>query len=505
VIEFSRRTLAALLEDRRPADGEFLHIDGAWCSWDELCERATDAARRLASLDVGQGDVVCQLSGNTLAHVVTTFAVAKLGAIECPVNTGLRGPSLRHVLSHSGARVFVADAEFAELIEGVRDALAPGATVVLRGDTAFSAGVLHEDELRPADLPAVTVRPGDPATIMYTSGTTGPAKGVVLPHHFPFATAAVKSGAWGLTDEDVLFTPLPLYHSNARYSTLLTAAIAGSRAVVVERFSASRFWDQVRASGATEIGTVGTVAAILLERPPSPVDRDHRVRMMHGAGALTLPRRRAFEDRFGIRLVTGFAMTETSHFATTSPDDPLRAAGAGRPVPEFKVAILDEDDHQLPAGATGEIAVRPEVPFGMFLGYHREPEATLEAMRNLWFHTGDLGRIDREGVLHWSDRKKDAIRRRGEMISSQEVEAVAQGFPGVAAVAAVGMPGALGEEEVVLFLRRDPAVPLDVDALAAHCTATLPRFAIPSRYTLVDSFPLTETMKVDKKRLRASA
>jgi crotonobetaine/carnitine-CoA ligase len=223
--------------------------------------------------------------------------------------------------------------------------------------------------------------------------------------------------------------------------------------------------------------------------------------MMHGAGALTLDRRRAFEERFGIALVAGFAMTETSHFSTTAPDDPLRAAGSGRPVPSFRVAILDDDDRELPVGETGEIAVRPEVPFSLFLGYHRQPEATLDALRNQWFHTGDLGRLDADGILHWSDRKKDAIRRRGEMISSQDVEAAVLGFPGVLAAAAVGMPGELGEEEVALFLRAEPD--LDLDALAAHCTATLPRFAVPSRYTLVESFPLTETMKVDKKRLRA--
>ncbi|HEX6026916.1 MAG TPA: AMP-binding protein [Solirubrobacter sp.] len=485
---FARRTLVALLEDRRPADAPFLEIAGERCSWADLRERATDFSRRLASLGVGRGDVVCQLAGNTLDHVVTTFAVARLGAIECPVNTGLQGPSLRHVLNHSGAKVILVEAPFAEQVEAVRDGL--DAVIVARGE-----------KLPAVDAPTADVRPGDPATIMYTSGTTGPAKGVVLPHHFAFATAAVKASAWGLTADDVLFTPLPLFHSNARYSTLLTAAIVGARAVVVERFSASRFWDQVRDSGATEIGTVGTVPAILLERPPSPRDRDHRVRMMHGAGALAPARRREFEERFGIALVTGFAMTETSHFATGSPDDPLRAAGSGRPVPGFQVAILDDDDHVLPAGETGEIAVRPNVPFSMFLGYHRQPEATLEAMRNQWFHTGDLGRIDAEGILHWSDRKKDAIRRRGEMISSQDVEAAVQGFPGVAAVAAVGIPGELGEEEVALFLRAEPG--LDLDALAAHCAATLPRFAVPSRYEIVDEFPLTETMKVDKKRLRA--
>lgn len=498
-IPLARRTLPALLEDRPDPGAEFLRIEGRACSWAELAERAEAQAGRLASLGVARGAVVCQLAGNTLEHVVTTFAVARLGAIECPVNTALKGPSLRHVLAHSGAAVVIAEAAFAARVEEAVADLDPAPAVVVRGG---GPGTRREEDLGASPLPAVTVGPADPATIMYTSGTTGPAKGVVLPHHFAFATAATKAAAWGLTADDVLFTPLPLFHSNARYSTLLTAAIAGGRAAVVERFSASRFWDQVRASGATEVGTVGTVAAILLEREPSDGDRDHAVRMMHGAGALPLPRRSDFEERFAVRLVTGFAMTETSHFATTSPDDPARYAGAGRPVPGFRVEILGQHDEVLPRGRIGEIAVRPELPYAMFLGYHRQPEATAEAFRNLWFHTGDLGHLEDDGVLHWSDRKKDAIRRRGEMVSSQDVEAAVAGFSGVAAAAAVGVPGALGEEEVQLFLRGEA---IDLEALAEHCRRTLPDFAVPSRFEVVDEFPLTETHKVDKKRLRAAA
>ena len=337
---------------------------------------------------------------------------------------------------------------------------------------------------------------------MYTSGTTGPAKGVVLPHHFAFSAAAVKVGIWGLGQDDVLFSPLPLYHSNARYSTLLTACILDARAVIVERFSASRFWQQVVDAGATEVGTVGTVAPILLERPPDPLERQHRVRMMHGAGALTLPQREAFEERFGLRLVTGFAMTETSHFSTTSPDDAGRYRGAGRPVPGFTVSVLDDHDTPVEVGAVGEIAVRPEMPFAMFTGYHNNPSATAEAFANLWFHTGDYGSLDEDGFLRWVDRKKDAIRHKGEMIASRDVEAAAVSFPGVVEAAAIGVPADLGEEDVKLFVRPESGAIIALPGLLRHCTDVLPDFAVPRYFVVLDELPRTSTHKVDKRALR---
>jgi crotonobetaine/carnitine-CoA ligase len=493
-----------------PREPPFLEIEGRSLSWREIESNAAATAGRLASLGIGRGDIVCQMAGNTLGHVATVFALARLGAIECPVNTALRGEPLRHVLAHSGAVAVIVEAAQLERVEEAVAALRDGPRVIARGvdppaKLARTHGAVREEELDHRDTPTAQVSPSDPATIMYTSGTTGPAKGVVLPHHFAFSAAAVKIGTWGLSSDDVFFTPLPLFHSNARYSTLLTAAIVGGRAVVVDRFSASRFWEQVRACGATEVGTVGTVAPILLERPPSPGDRLHQVRMIHGAGALPVDARTRFEERFGVRLVTGFAMTETSHFATTAPDDSSRHAASGRPVKPFQVAILGDDDSPLPPGAVGEIAVRAEAPLAMFTAYHRQPDATQEAFRNHWFHTGDIGYLDEDGLLHWVDRKKDAIRRRGEMISSRDVEAAALAFTTVGDAAAIGVPGELGEEEVELVVRARDGETIDLKALAEHCRRELPDFAVPRFYAIVDDLPRTSTHKIDKKQLRAAA
>lgn len=510
-IPFSQRTIASLLRGRAAdtPDHPVVEVDGELLTWAALEHRSRVLAAGLASAGVERGDVVCQMAGNTAGHVVAAFAVARLGAVECPLNTGLRGEPLRHVLGHSGARALLVETAYLERVEPELARLDGVPLVVVRGTGVVDAPgrtVLAETELSGAgELCEPEIRPQDAATIIYTSGTTGPAKGVVLPHHFAFTAAAVKIGSWGLGASDVLFSPLPLFHANARYSTLLTACVLNARAVVVERFSATRFWDQVRKARATEVGTVGTIAPILLERPEHPRDRDHEVRMVHGAGALDPAKREVFERRFGVRLVTGFSMTETSHFSTTSPDDPGRHRAAGRPVAGFAVAILDDQDQSLPPGQVGEIAVRPEMPFSMLLGYHRDPQATVEAFRNLWFHTGDLGLLDQDGYLHWVDRRKDAIRRKGEMVSSRDVEVAALRFPGVVEAAAIGVPGELGEEEVALLVRCKDGDSVQLDELLRHCQAALPDFAVPRYLRTVESFPRTATHKIDKRALREAS
>ena len=505
-IPWAERTLARLVQPRpgRDPDRVAVEVAGTALSWRDLNERSATLAAGLAAIGIRRGDVVHQVAGNTPGHVIRIFALARLGAIECPVNVALRGEPLRHVLTHSQAKAMMVEPAY---LDRVGDALPPGQgadLVVVPGGVADLPGrrVLAEEDLPPGPAGDTVVSPSDPATLLYTSGTTGRAKGVLHAHHFAFATAAVKIGVWGLSPEDVLFSPLPLFHANARYSTLLTACVLGARAVVVERFSASRFWDQVRATGATEVGTVGTVAPILLERPEHPDDRNHRVRMLHGAGALPPERRAEFERRFGVRVVTGFSMTETSHVATTSPEDPGRYRGAGRPVPGFRIAILDDNDRALPPGEVGEIAIRPQLPYAMLLGYHRDEPATLAAFRNLWFHTGDLGRLDSDGYLHWTDRRKDTIRRRGEMISSADVEAAASAHAAVAAAAAIAVPGDLGEDEVLLVVTARDGARIDPRALLAHCRVSLPDFAVPRYYRVVAELPRNATHKVDKAELR---
>ena len=483
-----------------------LDFDGKLWTWAELIAAAESLAGGLVAAGVEAGEVVGHMSPNHPEAVVTMLALLRIGAVECPVNAGLRGQQLAHVLDHSGASVLIVDGSLADRVAAQLPS-APGVnTVVLRGGGQAPEGValVGYDELRGSSEPPPfrTPSPGDPMNIIYTSGTTGPAKGAVLPQAFPIEQARIKIEQWGLTADDVLFSALPLYHVNARFSTLGTALVVDGRAALVSRFSAGTFWDKVRAAGATEVGVVGAVSSILLRQEPGPADRDHNVRMMHGAAGIPMDRRAGFEERFGLRLVTGFAMTETGHFSTTSPDDPMRYQASGRPVPQYEVAVVDVDDAEVPPGTVGELVVRPRVPGVMMTGYHRQPEATQAAFRNGWFHTGDLATIEADGYIRWVDRIADAIRRRGEMISSTEVERAVCAFDGIAECAAVGVPSELGEEDVKLVVVPEPGKTIDPAALQRHCQATLPDFCQPRYLEILDELPKTATHKVNKPQLR---
>ena len=484
-----------------------LDFDGGLWTWAELIEAAETLAGGLAAAGVAPGEVVCHMSPNHPEAVVTMLALLRLGAVECPVNAGLRGQQLGHVLDHSGAKLLIVDGS---LTDRVAEQLpsAPGVqTVVLRGEGQAPEGVklVDYDEPRSSGSqppPFRPPRPGDPMNIIYTSGTTGPAKGAVLPQAFGIEQARIKIEQWGLTADDVMFSALPLYHVNARFSSLGTALVVDGRAALVSRFSARTFWDQVRRSGATEVGVVGAVSSILLRQEPGPADRDHKVRMMHGAAGIPMERRADFEERFGLRLVTGFAMTETGHFSTTSPDDPMRYRASGRPVPQYEAAVVDADDNGLPPGSVGELVVRPRVPGVMMTGYHRQPDATLAAFRNLWFHTGDLATIEADGYIRWVDRAADAIRRRGEMISSTEVERAVCEFDGIAECAAVGVPSELGEWDVKLVMVAEKGSSVDPAKLVIHCQAALPDFCQPRYLEILDELPKGATHKVNKHQLR---
>ena len=492
--------------DEHP-DRVVLDFDGGLWNWAELIEAAEALAGGLAAAGVEAGEVVGHMSPNLPEAVVTMLALLRLGAVECPVNAGLRGAQLAHVLDHSGARLLIVDGSLADRVAEQLPS-APGVqTVVLRGGGEAPEGVrlVDYEELRRSGSRPPPFRPprsGDPMNIIYTSGTTGPAKGAVLPQAFPIQQARIKIEQWGLTVDDVMFSALPLYHVNARFSTLGTALVVDGRAALVSRFSASTFWGQVRRSGATEVGVVGAVSSILLRQEPGLADRDHRVRMMHGAAGIPMDRRADFEERFGLRLVTGFAMTETGHFSTTSPEDSMRYRASGRPVPQYEAAVVDADDNEVPPGTVGELVVRPRVPGVMMTGYHRQPEATLAAFRNLWFHTGDLATISSDGYIRWIDRAADAIRRRGEMISSTEVEKAVCELDGIVECAAVGVPSELGEWDVKLVVVAEPGQVVDPAALQRHCQTTLPDFCQPRYLEILEELPKGATHKVNKHQLR---
>ena len=491
--------------------------DGQSFTFHSLDAWTDDLAGSLAALGVSEGDRVLGLIGNRAESIGMLFATAKLGAVWVPVNTGLRGAFLQHQLHNAEPRVVVLEDRLApNLQEVAAGPVAPEALVIV-GDAATptpaslgAARRLTFSELRalraPADLALATPMPGDVAMIMYTSGTTGPSKGVLVPHGHAYLAGLGLAEATALTAADRYFVCMPLFHANALLMQFVGSLIAGAEVVVTERFRATSWLEEVRAAEATITNGLGVIPEFIFRQPPTGRDRDHRLRLMI-AVPIAPEWGPAFEERFGVPFMQGFGMTECNIVAYTRPGDELVPGCAGYPLADwFEVAIVDPDrDTLLPPEQTGEIVVRPKVPGCVMAGYFRMPEKTVEAWRNFWFHTGDAGRFDAAGRLHYVDRIKDCIRRRGENISSFEIEQVLNAHPAVAESAVVGIKvvGAGGEDEVKAYVV--PAVGSAVDpvALLDWCGPRMPHFAVPRFVEIVTGeLAKTPTGKLQKAPLR---
>lgn len=481
-------------------------------------ERQSDAvAGALAALGVGPGDRVLALATNSEAFVVAMIATHKRRAIFTPVNTELKGTFLAHQVRNSEPKVAIVDAELLGAfdlvdLEGMAvphlivigpvptvlpDVLAGAATTTWDAFVAGAAG----------DQAAVlTAEFSDVCTIMYTSGTTGPSKGVLLPQAHCVLFAKGSADAVGLVEGvDHYFVCMPFFHANALFMQVYACLWAGVGATVVKRFSVSSWLDAVIACGATATNALGVMPEFIFRSPASEHDRSHRLtRVM--AVPIAEEWGAAFEARFGVRLVQGFGMTEVNMVAYSDPADPVIPGCAGRVLEEFfDVIVADpETDVAVPVGETGEILVRPRKPFCFNVGYYRMEDRTVEAWRNLWFHTGDAGRFDAEGRLYFIDRLKDRIRRRGENISSYEIEQVVNTYPGVVESAAVGVKvaGAGGEEEVKVCVVVEAGVPLEPVALLDYCAARMPRYAVPRFVEVVSELDKTPSGKVRKSAMR---
>ena len=478
----------------------------------------TDAlAGSLAALGVRVGDRVLGLVGNRAESIGMLFATVKLGAVWVPVNTGLRGAFLQHQLHNAEPRVVVLEDRLAaNLRDVVAGPVAPEALVIV-GDPVTptpaclaTARRLMFPELRalraPADLELVTPSPGDVTMIMYTSGTTGPSKGVLIPHGHCYLAGLGLAEATALTAADRYFVCMPLFHANALLMQFVGSLIAGAQVVVTERFRATSWLEEVRAAEATITNGLGVIPEFIFRQPPTGRDRDHRLRLMM-AVPIAPEWGAAFEKRFGVPFMQGFGMTECNIVAYTGPGDDLVPGCAGYPLADwFEVGIADpHTDAPLPAGQTGEIVVRPKLPGCVMAGYFRMPEKTVEAWRNLWFHTGDAGRFDDLGRLHYVDRIKDCIRRRGENISSFEIEQVLNAHPAVAESAVVGIKvaGAGGEDEVKAYVVPAAGAPVDPVALLDWCAPRMPHFAVPRFVEVVTGeLAKTPTGKLQKTPLR---
>jgi crotonobetaine/carnitine-CoA ligase len=517
---WSEWTLVHLIRRQAAAHGNrpFVRFEDGQAFTFRSLDRWSDAlAGSLAALGVRAGDRVLGLIGNRAEAIGMLFAVVKLGAIWVPLNTGLRGAFLQHQLHNAEPRVVVVEDRLAQNLSGVAAGPVPPETMIIVGDPATPAPACLGGARRlafpdlhalpaPGDAALASPSPGDIAMIMYTSGTTGPAKGVLMPHGHCYLFGLGTAESIRLTPDDRYFICMPLFHANALLMQFLGSLIAGTEVVVSERFRATSWLAEVRESRATVTNGLGVIPEFIFRQPPTDRDRDHRLRVMM-AIPIAAEWGAAFEARFGVPFLQGFGMTECNIPAYSRLGEPLEPGCAGHLLDEwFDVRIVDPDtDQALPAGELGEIVVRPRVPGCFMAGYFRMPERTVEAWRNLWFHTGDAGRLDARGRLHYVDRLRDRIRRRGENISSFEVEQVLNAHPAVAESAVVGIKvaGAGGEDEVKACIVPAAGQTVDPVELLDWCVPRMPYFAVPRFIEIVaGELAKTPTGKVQKTRLR---
>ena len=486
-----QRTLPSLLEMQAARHGTrtLVRSEVASLTYADALERAAAWAGALAAAGLGAGDRVAVLSENRIQLVELWLGCAWLGAVLVPLNTALRGGQLGHALRDSGARLLALEEELLPRLQEVGDLPAVESRWVLGRDVPGDAG----------SAPRHPVGPADPAVIIYTSGTTGPSKGVVCPHAQWYWWGLETGAVLGVAEGDVLYSCLPLFHTNA-LNTFAQALVHGATYAVGPRFSASAFWRRLAESEATVTYLLGAMVHILAKRGPDPYERRHRARVAL-APATPAELYAPFEERFGIRLVDAWGSTETNIVVSSAhPGAPPGSMGAV--TPGFEARVVDEDDVEAPAGTPGELVVRSDRAYAFALGYHGLPEQTVETRRNLWFHTGDRVVRDADGWFWFRDRLKDSIRRRGENISSYEVEAALTAHPDVAAAAVVPVPAELGEDEVLACVVLRSGAILPAEELIRFCEPRLAYFAVPRYVDFVDELPLTSSGKVEKYRLR---
>ncbi len=474
-------------------------------SYREADQRAGRVAAALHALGLSKGDRVGILLRNCVEYLDLWFGLSRIGAIQLPLNTAYKSPQLLHSLSRAPvAAVVTEDALLAELTP-VIDRIPTIKTLVLIGDTRPKVkckSLFFNDFLLSAqnEPPALKVTGADIGAIMNTSGTTGPSKGVQLSHAQQYILGRNIARDMALTENDVYYNCFPLFHNTAQAMITMPVLLAGARMVLVERFSATRFWPDMHEHGCTAFYYIGETLRILLKSTTAQDGAGSQLRIGWGIGASAADFLE-FQTRHKVAMRTGYGSTEGNVGVYLPHDNPILAS-VGRALPGFEVRIADENNDPLPPGKAGEILVRASEPCTVMLGYDGDAAATIAAWKDLWFHTGDAGYLDAEGNLFFKGRVKDGIRVRGENVSAFEIEETIAQVNGVLEVAAIAVPCELGGDDIkiVVVARADSG--LKAETLIAHADKHLPKFAVPRYVEFLAALPKTETNKIRKNVLR---
>ncbi len=493
-------------------DKVFLDFSGDKHTFADVDRAAIEIAHGLKRLGVEAGQTVATILDNNIEAVTVWLAINKLGAVSAPVNTAFRGQFLRAQVHDCSAAILIAEDEYCERAAAVADGLPHIRHMFARSGVAptlpnITSGSLDALRIKDAGPIEDMVTPDQLAMLVYTSGTTGASKGCMVSHNHACNMGWSAILNKGNQPDDILWTPLPLFHLNAIGVTVLGSLIVQCGAAVAPRFSVSQFWPDIERSGATSVALLGSMASLIADAPDNPSSKAYYGKLRRvQASPFSPPVVELWRQRFGVNVsgATGYGMTEAATICGLGVDDiPGPPGSSGKPGKDFEVRMFDDNDNEVAIGTPGEIVCRPRRPNIMFQGYWGRPADTVKAWRNLWFHTGDIGRIDENGYFFFVDRKKDYIRRRGENISTHEMEAVFREHPAIQDVAVHAVLSPMGEDEVKVTAEIKPGATVTEEELCLWSIDHVPYFAVPQYVEFRETLPRSATGKLLKEQLRA--
>lgn len=518
VYPLEQRTIGNILADKvaRIPEQIFLLWEDRSFTYADIDAMTNRYANGFLESGVRKGDHVAVLMSNCPEFFGVIWGLGKIGAVAVPINTAAKGEMLRYFIDQSDSTFVVIDSDSCQRVKEVSVSIPKvqayffhssdsknGNNFNITNSKIINFDVLENGKNSRPSLDIV--RFDDIHLIMYTSGTTGPSKGVMSPHSQGHAVGMSVARSYGYRPDDVLFTCLPLFHGNALWYTCYAALWSDAAIALVPRFSASNFWEDIRRMGATQFNSLGAMTNIIWKIPPSPQDINHKLRQ-----CMTVPVPREIysemQERYHLTLTSVYAMTENFAVTLFTPDDPIEKVGsAGKSRGEALLKIVDGERQSIGVNEVGEICIKPTSDGLMMKGYYKMPEATAREFHEGWFYTGDRGYLDADGYLFFVDRKKESIRRRGENISAYEVELIISRHPSILEVAAVPVSSELSEDDVMVYVVLKPGETLTHSEVVYFAAENMSYFMVPRFVEFIEELPKTPSEKLEKYKLKKSA
>lgn len=518
VYPLEQRTIGNILVDKvaRIPEQIFLLWEDRSFTYADIDAMTNRYANGFLESGVRKGDHVAVLMSNCPEFFGVIWGLGKIGAVAVPINTAAKGEMLRYFIDQSDSTFVVIDSDSCQRVKEVSVSIPKvqayffhspdsknGNNFNITNSKIINFDVLENGKNSRPSLDIV--RFDDIHLIMYTSGTTGPSKGVMSPHSQGHAVGLSVARSYGYRSDDVLFTCLPLFHGNALWYTCYAALWSDATIALVPRFSASNFWEDIRRMGATQFNSLGAMTNIIWKIPPSPQDSNHKLRQ-----CMTVPVPREIysemQERYHLTLTSVYAMTENFAVTLFTPDDPIEKVGsAGKSRGEALLKIVDDERQSIGVNQVGEICIKPTSDGLMMKGYYKMPEATAREFHEGWFYTGDRGYLDADGYLFFVDRKKESIRRRGENISAYEVELIISRHPSILEVAAVPVSSELSEDDVMVYVVLKPGETLTHSEVVHFAAENMSYFMVPRFVEFIEELPKTPSEKLEKYKLKKSA